>query len=163
MSWSSSVTVPVTRAPGMTSCMRLRLRRNVDLPQPDGPIMAVTCLGSIVMSTSASACVEPYQAFSPSTSMRLAMEISGSGKPVAAGEQAGDDGEDQHEDNQRKGSGPRSVYGHLESRARLLEHEQRQTRLGSAEGVGAQAVEAEGCEQQWCGLASHAGHGEDDA
>src|SRR4051794_26589590 len=116
MSWSSSVTVPVTRAPGMTSCMRFKLRRNVDFPQPDGPIIAVTCLGSIVMSTSARACVDPYQAFSPSTSMRLAMGISGSSKPVAAGEQAGDDGQDKHEDNQRKGSRPCAIDSDLKGR-----------------------------------------------
>ena len=41
-------TSPSTRAPGMTSCMRLRVRRNVDLPQPDGPMNAVTLRGSIV-------------------------------------------------------------------------------------------------------------------
>ncbi len=31
-----------TRAPGTVSCMRLRQRRSVDLPQPDGPMIAVT-------------------------------------------------------------------------------------------------------------------------
>ena len=30
---------------GMSSCMRLRMRKNVDLPHPDGPINAVTCPG----------------------------------------------------------------------------------------------------------------------
>ncbi len=30
---------PSTRADGMVSFMRLRQRKNVDLPQPDGPIM----------------------------------------------------------------------------------------------------------------------------
>ena len=33
---------PPSDAPGTSSCMRLRIRRNVDLPQPDGPISAVT-------------------------------------------------------------------------------------------------------------------------
>ena len=55
MSWSSSNTWPVMRAPGMTSCSRLRLRRKVDLPQPDGPMSAVTVFGSIVIVTSATA------------------------------------------------------------------------------------------------------------
>ena len=31
------------RAPGVSSCMRLRQRRKVDLPQPLGPMMAVMC------------------------------------------------------------------------------------------------------------------------
>ena len=52
---SSSSTLPSTRAPGMTSCMRLSDRRKVDLPQPDGPISAVTDLGSMVMLTPATA------------------------------------------------------------------------------------------------------------
>ena len=40
-------TLPSTRAPGMTSCMRLIDRRNVDFPQPDGPIRAVMLRGSM--------------------------------------------------------------------------------------------------------------------
>jgi hypothetical protein len=32
---------PVTRAPVMRSFIRFRLRSTVDLPQPEGPIMAV--------------------------------------------------------------------------------------------------------------------------
>ncbi len=36
------MTAPFAAAPGACSCMRLRQRRNVDLPQPDGPITAVT-------------------------------------------------------------------------------------------------------------------------
>ena len=34
--------VAVTRAPAMVSFIRLRQRRKVDLPQPDGPMKAVT-------------------------------------------------------------------------------------------------------------------------
>ena len=37
------------RAP--SSCIRLRMRRKVDLPQPDGPISAVTWQRSIVRVT----------------------------------------------------------------------------------------------------------------
>src|SRR5580693_7851547 len=47
MSTSSRVTEPESAAPGMSSCMRLRMRRNVDFPHPDGPINAVTLPGSI--------------------------------------------------------------------------------------------------------------------
>ena len=51
MFWSSMVSRPSTRAFGSTSCMRLMDRRNVDLPQPDGPIRAVIVLGSTVIET----------------------------------------------------------------------------------------------------------------
>ena len=43
------VSLPSTRAPGSTSCIRLMERRKVDFPQPDGPISAVTDLGSMTM------------------------------------------------------------------------------------------------------------------
>src|SRR5436305_1324585 len=42
MSRPSNRTSPSTRAPGTVSCMRLRQRSSVDLPQPDGPMIAVT-------------------------------------------------------------------------------------------------------------------------
>jgi hypothetical protein len=48
-------TLPCTDAPGMTSCMRLSVRRNVDFPQPDGPMNAVTDRGSIVIVTPSTA------------------------------------------------------------------------------------------------------------
>src|SRR3954451_11667104 len=104
MSWPSSRTWPDTRAPGTTSCSRFSERRNVDLPQPDGPMSAVTSLGSTVMLTSASAWNGPNQALRPSTSMRLAIWAPGSAKPVAAGQQAGEHGQQEHDGDQRKGT-----------------------------------------------------------
>ncbi len=47
------------RAPGITSCSRLSDRSTVDLPQPDGPIRAVTLFGSMVSETSVTALVLP--------------------------------------------------------------------------------------------------------
>ena len=50
---------PSTRAAGIRSFMRLMQRRIVDLPQPDGPMMAVTSLAANVESRrpcTASAC-----------------------------------------------------------------------------------------------------------
>src|SRR5262245_58245548 len=41
--------------------MRLRLRKNVDFPHPDGPINATTEHSGMVSETSYSACVSPYQ------------------------------------------------------------------------------------------------------
>ena len=43
----------------MVSFMRLRQRRKVDLPQPEGPIMASTWLRAMSMFTSLMACLSP--------------------------------------------------------------------------------------------------------
>ena len=50
---------PVTRAAGMVSFMRLRQRRKVDLPQPEGPIMAITSLWPMSRLTDLMACFSP--------------------------------------------------------------------------------------------------------
>ena len=44
MSSPSSSILPVTRQIGIVSFMRLMQRRKVDLPQPEGPMRAVTCV-----------------------------------------------------------------------------------------------------------------------
>src|SRR5580658_1631792 len=49
------------RVPGVSSCIRLSALRKVDLPQPLGPMMAVTFLAGIRMVTSWSAWRGPYQ------------------------------------------------------------------------------------------------------
>src|SRR5438874_11680900 len=148
MSRPSRRTSPETRAPGTTSCMRLSARRNVDFPDPEGPISAVTGFGSTVMSMSDSAWNEPNQTLSPSTSMRFAIWDPWSDKLVSAGEEAGEHREQQHDGDQRKGTRPGSRHCDRKSRARLVEDEQRQARLGPAERVGPDGVEAEGSEQQ---------------
>ena len=43
----------------MSSFMRLRERRNVDLPQPDGPISAVTRFSAMSIETGPSAFFAP--------------------------------------------------------------------------------------------------------
>ena len=43
--------LPSTRAPGITSCIRFSDRSIVDLPQPDGPMNAVTDRALMVMLT----------------------------------------------------------------------------------------------------------------
>src|SRR5688572_29899601 len=60
-SLSRSRTLPECRAPGIVSFIRLIERRNVDFPQPDGPISAVIERGDIARSMSYSACFFPYQ------------------------------------------------------------------------------------------------------
>ena len=60
MSSPSSVILPVTRQPSIMSFIRLRQRRKVDLPQPDGPMKAVTSLRpDIEIDTFFSACLSP--------------------------------------------------------------------------------------------------------
>ena len=49
----------VTRADGIVSFIRLMQRRKVDLPQPDGPMKAVTARSRISTETSYSACLSP--------------------------------------------------------------------------------------------------------
>ncbi len=48
---------PVTLAPSIVSFIRFRHRRKVDLPQPDGPISAVTDRSYTGSDTSNTACL----------------------------------------------------------------------------------------------------------
>src|SRR5215469_15791184 len=66
---------PDTPAPGITSCMRLRVRRKVDFPHPDGPIRAVTRLASTASVTFWMALVEPYQALTSVASIDFDMVL----------------------------------------------------------------------------------------
>src|SRR5262245_20986196 len=61
MSSPSSSTGPAWRVPSIRSFMRLSTRRNVDLPQPEGPIRATTERSGTGSDTSNSACRVPYQ------------------------------------------------------------------------------------------------------
>ena len=51
--------MPDVRAIGMVSFIRLMQRRNVDLPQPEGPISAVTWFAGMSRSMPKSACFSP--------------------------------------------------------------------------------------------------------
>ena len=62
MSVPSSRTSPAMAAPGTSWCMRLSIRKNVDLPQPDGPISAVTAPARIVSDTCSSTMWSPNHA-----------------------------------------------------------------------------------------------------
>src|SRR5919202_2610830 len=68
MSCSSSRTRPRALAPRTASCMRLRQRMSVLLPQPEGPMMAVMRRGAMLSETSSIAFRSPYQAFNSRTS-----------------------------------------------------------------------------------------------
>src|SRR5689334_8960098 len=79
MSWSSSVTRPVTRAVGTVSCIRLRQRRNVDFPQPEGPMIAVTSRSANVIETRRTTSADPKNALSAFASMRTRLGPAGAG------------------------------------------------------------------------------------
>src|SRR5215210_1828809 len=64
MSSPSSSTRPVIHPSSESSCIRLMVRRKVDLPQPDGPISACTRLVSKPSET-------PFTAVSLSVSIRI--------------------------------------------------------------------------------------------
>src|SRR5579872_6289384 len=71
------------RASGFNSCMRLIARRKVDLPQPLGPMMAVTERAAISMLTFLSTARPPKKIESPRT-VKAAV-LPGFGSKVALG------------------------------------------------------------------------------
>src|SRR6478735_3307066 len=62
MSEPDSNTSPASDADGISSCIRLRIRRKVDFPQPDGPINAVTDPAGIYSDTRSSTLRSPNHA-----------------------------------------------------------------------------------------------------
>src|SRR5262249_1189536 len=98
----SSRTSPATPAPGTVSCMRLIQRMNVDFPQPDGPMIAVTALGATVRSTPCSTSDWPNHARSPFTQMPSPMLTSANRRPAPGRHSRGDTGhEDERDQDQR--------------------------------------------------------------
>src|SRR5512138_1402398 len=77
MSWPSSVTVPDTRAVGTVSCIRFRQRSRVDLPQPDGPMIAVTSRSRNAIDTPRMTSAVPKNALTPLASSRTRASASG--------------------------------------------------------------------------------------
>src|ERR1700730_17265628 len=59
--WPSRSTSPLARVPGTRSCIRLKTRRKVVLPQPEGPISAVILRAWTAKEASSSAWKSPYQ------------------------------------------------------------------------------------------------------
>src|SRR6476469_302791 len=109
-------TLPSTRAPGITSCIRLSERRKVDFPQPEGPISAVTARGSMetVTSYGAEGAVEDAQVrdvdalghgFSPDEAGRSATGLGGED----AADQPGDQVEQQDDDDEHQSGRPGPV------------------------------------------------------
>ncbi len=73
MSCPLSSTSPASAADGTDSCIRFRIRRNVDFPQPDGPISAVTVAAGMASDTRSSTLFDPNQADTPTASSRAGL------------------------------------------------------------------------------------------
>src|SRR5580704_6300854 len=68
------------------SCMRSRVRKRVDLPQPEGPMRAVTLLVAMPRLMSKSVCFTPYQKLTLEMVMRiLAGAATSRAAPVVTG------------------------------------------------------------------------------
>src|SRR5687768_2197826 len=70
MSSPSRRTRPVIHPCSVSSCIRLRVRRKVDFPQPEGPIKACTRLGAKASEAFFTAAKLPYSAVSLSVTTR---------------------------------------------------------------------------------------------
>src|SRR6185437_1882730 len=127
MSLPSRSTRPETRPVGTVSCMRLRQRRYVDLPQPDGPMIAMTLPSGTDSVIPCTAWMLPNHASSDSDTRRarsdvIAIPFAGrtSAKPatwlftsIAAssveacpGCESGDDTDDEDERDEDQGARP---------------------------------------------------------
>src|SRR3954468_20043717 len=163
-STSSRLIVPSTRVPGCTSCMRFRVRRNVLLPHPDGPMSAVMLFGSMTIETSSIALVLPYHALTPSQAIRFATAYVLSAVDAGtAGDGAGDQVEHEDEQHQCEGTGPCPVQRDLLRLAGLGEDEGRQRGLLAVERVDVDGVEVQRGQQERRGLAGDPGDGQHDA
>src|SRR5690242_436147 len=157
-SMSPMRTLPLTRVSGRVSCMRLMQRTKVDLPQPEGPMMAVAWLGAMRMAMSCSAWVAPNQAFRLSTSMPTPM-LGGSFHHAPAGDKAHHGDGSDNEQNQHQRPGPRLPVPFVVGRNSVDKNLQREGGDGLVD-IGAPELAAKGGEQQWRGLAGHAGEGQ---
>src|SRR5688500_18656709 len=112
MSRSSNNTFPSARANGMVSCRRLRQRRNVDFPQPDGPMTAVTSRSRKGRETLRMAADVPKYAVRPSASRRARprsgerRSVAGAGADCRSGDKAGSDTDDEYHTDEDESAGP---------------------------------------------------------
>ena len=67
----------MARAFGTGSCMRLSVRTNVNLPQPDGPMIAVTVRSGKVRLMSSTALWPPKTALSPIVCIGAGPSVTG--------------------------------------------------------------------------------------
>src|SRR5260370_26182273 len=155
MSAPSSNTEPVTQPSSESSCMRLRQRRKVVLPQPDGPITAVTVCAGNRIDTSLTTARRPYRAVSRTASS--CNRASAGGAMVLPDGRASGEGEHEHEDHEHQGRRPRLAVPFLEWPSRVHEDLERQG-LHRLEHLGGEVQVAQRREKERRGLARDPGH-----
>src|SRR3569832_1347971 len=102
----SKRTSPSPRAPGTVSCMRLRQRSSVDLPHPDGPMIAVTSPAATVNAPPLTTRDPPKNASRDSTAIHGWGSITAKSELRACREARGktdDDDEREEDDGARPG------------------------------------------------------------
>src|SRR3954470_6274180 len=173
MSSLSSSTRPVIHPCSESSCIRFRVRRKVDLPQPDGPIRACTRRGGKARLTPFTAVNFPYIAVSLSVSTRPRTLSAGAaagacactralragspieGEPTADGE-ASPDTEDQDDENEDEGGRPGVAMPLFIGTGCVGEDRERKGRHRLID-IEAQVLAAQRGEQERRGLAGNAG------
>src|SRR3990172_2744734 len=118
----SSRISPWQLAPGMSSFIRLSARRKVDLPQPDGPMRAVTCRSISSMDTPLTAAFSPYRMersrvciLARASLLSVLMSVASLGlaaRPGADGDRHGvqGKGEDEKDEHRRVEEGPGGLH-----------------------------------------------------
>src|SRR5437762_9644306 len=123
MSTLSSSTLPVTQPLSLSSCMRLRQRRNVLLPHPEGPMIAVTVWAGNNSEISRTATVRPNSAVSRCVARRAG---ASAGAIALSGGPAGHRGEEQDQSHEDQRGRPRQAMPLVERPGRVREDLQRQ-------------------------------------
>src|ERR1041384_3814067 len=145
----SSSTSPCTLAPGVSSCMRFKHRSIVLLPQPDGPMMAVTVLAGNSSETSRTARCSPKSAVRCAASRRRRVladaTIPGPRHPARR------ERDDEHESHQHERRRPRQAMPFLE-RSRRVHVDLQRERLHRLGDVDVEIQVAERGEEQGRGF-----------
>src|SRR4051794_37144312 len=140
MSSPSSSPRPVIHPSSESSCIRLIVRRKVDLPQPDGPISACTRLLSKPRETPFTAVNLPYMAVSLSVSTRMVGagddRWAGAARSAASAievepspdRQPCTDAQDEYHEDEDQGGSPGVLVPFLVGAGGIGEHRQRQRR-----------------------------------
>src|SRR5712691_13297476 len=111
MSSLSRRTFPSTLVLGIVSCIRFRQRMSVDLPQPDGPMIAETACSSKSSVMSSMAFLGPYHADNPSVRTFAAI-LSSPRHGTKPDDHAGRDADaEHHEDEDERGAPSGLVQG----------------------------------------------------
>src|SRR5215217_2383752 len=175
MSAPSSSTRPVIQPCSDSSCIRLRVRRKVDFPQPEGPMSACTRLGGKLNETSFTATNSPYMAESFSVTIRGASGAAGwTGGAArlrvtsaietesATDGKASSQTQDENHQDQHQRRGPGVLMPLLVGTRGVGEHGERQRRHRLIQ-VEAQVLAAEGGKKEWSGLPRDPGNGQQGA